>query len=219
MNSVDFAQVTLEECDVHKRTWSSLEPLLACACQTIKDDYTLTRRCKPQGFARTRMDQIFAPWRVPYIKSVERPAGCFLCQYAEDPPEKDAENLVLYRGEHAFVLLNRFPYTGGHLMIALNRHNVDFADVTEEETTETMRLARHTVRVLRRVMHCHGVNVGWNLGRCAGAGVVDHLHLHTVPRWDGDTNFVPVLSDVRVIPEALESVFNELVPHYRDLEL
>jgi ATP adenylyltransferase len=161
------------------------------------------------------MENIFAPWRVPYIKSVERPGGCFFCQYLADPPEKDRENLVLHRGEHAFVLLNRFPYTGGHLMIALNRHDVDFTDVREDETVEIMALARQAVRALRRTLHCHGANVGWNVGRAAGAGVADHLHLHAVPRWEGDTNFVPVLSDVRVIPQALEDIYDELLPHFQ----
>ncbi len=161
------------------------------------------------------MDNLFAPWRISYVKNVKNEEGCFFCRYLADSPEHDRENLVLLRGARAFVLLNRFPYTGGHLMIALNRHDVDFADATDDEFAETMRLARGAVRILRQVMNCQGVNLGWNIGRCAGAGVIDHLHLHAVPRWDGDTNYVPVLSGARVIPQALAEIYDELLPRFQ----
>ena len=138
---------------------------------------------------------LWAPWRLEYIEQADDAAGCIFC--APD------EALVLHRGERAFALLNRFPYTSGHLMVAPVRHVGDFAALTEEEALEIHRLVAAGVAALAATYRPQGHNLGWNLGRVAGAGVVDHVHQHVVPRWAGDTNFMPVLADVRVIPEAL----------------
>jgi ATP adenylyltransferase len=138
---------------------------------------------------------LWAPWRLEYIEHADDAPGCIFC--APD------EELLLYRGERAFALLNRFPYTSGHLMIAPVRHVGDYGGLTEDEALEIHRLASAGLAALAATYRPHGHNLGWNLGRVAGAGVVDHVHQHIVPRWGGDTNFMPVLADVRVIPEAL----------------
>ena len=138
---------------------------------------------------------LWAPWRLEYIEADETPR-CIFC----DPDE----SLVVHRGELAFVLMNRFPYTSGHLMVAPLRHEGQFAGLTDAEALEIHLLAAAAVAALEAEYGPQGLNLGWNLGRAAGAGIIDHLHLHVVPRWVGDTNFMPVLADVRVIPEALE---------------
>jgi ATP adenylyltransferase len=138
---------------------------------------------------------LWAPWRLEYIEADKRPR-CIFC----DP----AESLIVHRGELAFVLMNRFPYTSGHVMVAPFRHEGRFGGITGDEALEMHRLAATAVATLEAEYGPQGLNLGWNLGRAAGAGIVDHLHLHVVPRWVGDTNFMPVLGDVRVIPEALE---------------
>ena len=126
--------------------------------------------------------------------------GCFLCAALEGA---DDDGLVVHRGERAFVLLNRFPYSSGHLMIAPVRHTGDFAGLADEEVIELHRLAAQAQTALTETYAPDGFNLGWNLGRVAGAGVLDHVHLHVVPRWSGDTNVMPVLADVKVLPEHL----------------
>jgi ATP adenylyltransferase len=138
---------------------------------------------------------LWAPWRLEYVESVDERPGCIFCE-----PE---DELVLHRGERAFALLNRFPYAGGHLMVAPVRHVGDYRELDDGEALEIHRLAADALRTLTAVYRPDGHNLGWNLGRVAGAGIVEHVHLHVVPRWSGDTNFMPVLADVRVIPEAL----------------
>jgi ATP adenylyltransferase len=139
---------------------------------------------------------LWAPWRLEYVEAVDdERRGCIFCE-----PE---DELVLHRGTRAFVLLNRFPYAGGHLMVAPLRHVGDYRALADDEALEIHRLAADALRALTDVYRPEGHNLGWNLGRVAGAGVIDHVHLHVVPRWSGDTNFMPVLADVRVIPEAL----------------
>ncbi|HEY7691172.1 MAG TPA: HIT domain-containing protein [Gaiellaceae bacterium] len=144
--------------------------------------------------------QLWAPWRLEYIQSADEIEGCVFCRAATGP---DEEMLVVHRGETAFVLLNRFPYSSGHLMVAPYRHTGDFAGLTDAETLEAHRLAAKGMAALAGTFAPEGYNVGWNLGRIAGAGIVDHVHLHVVPRWSGDTNFMPVLADVKVLPEHL----------------
>jgi ATP adenylyltransferase len=138
--------------------------------------------------------QLWAPWRLEYIERADE-ADCIFCS-----PD---EELVLHRGEHAFALLNRFPYASGHLMVAPFRHIGDYGELSDDEALEIHRLASAGLAALAAEYSPHGHNLGWNLGRVAGAGFVDHVHLHVVPRWAGDTNFMPVLADVRVLPEAL----------------
>jgi ATP adenylyltransferase len=144
--------------------------------------------------------QLWAPWRLEYMQHAEEQEGCFFCRAVE---EADEDGLVVWRGERAFVLLNKFPYSSGHLLVAPYRHGGDFGGLSDEEAAEVHRLAAQGLAALAEAYGPQGYNVGWNLGRIAGAGVVDHVHLHVVPRWAGDTNFMPVLADVKVMPEHL----------------
>ena len=144
--------------------------------------------------------QLWAPWRLEYIKQADEQPGCVFCDAAGGD---DEERLIVHRGKLAFVLLNKYPYASGHLMVAAYRHVGDLAELTDDEALEIHRLAVQGVAVLREVYGPEGHNLGWNLGRIAGAGVVDHIHLHVVPRWAGDTNFMPVLADVKVLHEHL----------------
>ena len=152
-------------------------------------------------------DRLWAPWRLEYVQSAGELPGCVFCGAAA---LEDEEALVVHRGERAFVLLNKFPYTGGHLLVAPFRHCGELAELTEEEALEIHRLTVTAVGVLAQVMSPQGYNLGWNLGRVAGAGVIDHVHEHVVPRWAGDTNFMPVLADVRVMPEHLVATRRKL---------
>jgi ATP adenylyltransferase len=145
-------------------------------------------------------EQLWAPWRLEYIAGADEQDGCVFCRAAAGT---DEDGLVVHRGERAFVLLNRFPYATGHLMIAPFRHIGDFGDLEDEEALEIHRLAGQGLGALAVVYAPQGYNLGWNLGRIAGAGIVDHVHEHVVPRWAGDTNFMPVLADVKVLPEHL----------------
>src|SRR5207244_8967387 len=144
--------------------------------------------------------QLWAPWRLEYIEAADELEGCVFCRAAEAP---DEEGLVVRRGERAFALLNKFPYASGHLMVAPYRHGSSFDDLEEAEALEVHRLAVEAIAALRTVFSPEGFNVGWNLGRVAGAGIVDHGHLDVVPRWNGDTNFMPVLADLQVLPGPL----------------
>jgi ATP adenylyltransferase len=145
---------------------------------------------------------LWAPWRLEYVEQVDERPGCIFCE-----PEPE---LVLFRGEHAFLLLNRFPYSAGHLMAAPLRHAGDFGGLSDGEALEIHRLAAAAIDALVGEYRPDGHNLGWNLGRPAGAGVVDHVHLHVVPRWIGDTNFMPVLADTKVIPEGLAATAERL---------
>ncbi len=144
---------------------------------------------------------LWAPWRLEYIRQADELEGCVFCLAAAGA---DEETLVVHRGDAGFVLLNKYPYSSGHLMCAPYRHVGDFADLTDAEALELHRLAAAGMAALGATYAPQGHNVGWNLGRIAGAGVVDHVHLHVVPRWSGDTNFMPVLADVKVLPEHLD---------------
>lgn len=135
--------------------------------------------------------------------------GCFLCRYPSE--ERDAENLVLERGRTCYTLMNRYPYNNGHLMVAPYRHTGTFTDLSDEEVAEMMAMAREWVRDLETAAHPHGFNVGLNMGTAGGAGVADHLHLHIVPRWGGDTNFMTVLGGTRVTNQSLEDTRRELL--------
>ncbi len=153
------------------------------------------------------MRQLWAPWRLEYVQGADEQEGCVFCLA---PGLGDDAGLVVHRGEHAFVLLNRYPYASGHLMVAPYRHAGDFGGLAPEEALDVHRLAAAATGVLEEVMSPQGFNLGWNLGRIAGAGIVDHVHQHVVPRWAGDTNFMPVLADVKVMPEALEATRRKL---------
>jgi len=138
----------------------------------------------------------------------ERPQGCIFCLALAE--ERDVDNLIVWRGERAFVMLNRYPYNAGHLMVIPNLHVPSVEDLPPETLTEMMLLVNRSLGALRRAMAPHGFNIGANLGRVAGAGIADHVHLHLVPRWEGDTNFMPVLADVRVVPELLVDTYRKV---------
>jgi ATP adenylyltransferase len=144
---------------------------------------------------------LWAPWRMGYING-EKEDGCLFCRKAEGLD--DVADHVVARGERSFVLLNLFPYNSGHLMVAPYRHTGELEDLAPEEIADLMALVRKAVEVLKNCLRPEGFNVGFNLGKAAGAGIVDHIHLHIVPRWQGDTNFMPVISDTRVVPQALD---------------
>lgn len=155
------------------------------------------------------MDRLWAPWRGVYIGK-EHGTGCIFCEKLNAGTDKDRENFVLYRGDNVFVILNIYPYNNGHLLVAPMRHVGDIEELTAIEMQELFAVTQHMVRVQRDAFNPDGFNVGINLGKIAGAGIPGHLHIHIVPRWGGDTNFMPVLGDVRVISEALEATYTKL---------
>ncbi len=144
---------------------------------------------------------LWAPWRIDFIRGAKE-NRCFLCDKKDDLSSPD-EDMMIFRGQQVFVILNRFPYNSGHLMVAPYRHVGDIAELTTEEQSELMSMTIRAKQTLDRLMNPQGFNIGFNLGLAAGAGVADHIHLHIVPRWNGDTNFMPVIGDTRVVPEAL----------------
>jgi len=152
--------------------------------------------------------RLWAPWRMAYIRRADEPAGCLFCRVAEG--RSDARDLVLARRGHAVLMLNRFPYNPGHLMVAIRRHAARFTDATAAERTDLLELAALAERALAAEYRPHGVNYGLNVGRVAGAGFPGHLHLHLVPRWDGDTNFMPVVGGTKVLPESLHRTWRRL---------
>lgn len=146
------------------------------------------------------MKQLWAPWRLEYIAGADENDGCIFCLAAAT---SDEEGLVVHRGMSAFTLMNKYPYSSGHLLVAPYRHVAELGDLTDDEVLELHRLAASGMGALAATFGAQGYNLGWNLGRIAGAGITDHVHLHVVPRWAGDTNFMPVLADVKVLPEHL----------------
>jgi ATP adenylyltransferase len=145
---------------------------------------------------------LWAPWRLEYIKQAHEQTGCVFCDEAAGALDPD-ESLRVFLGDTALAILNKYPYSSGHLMVAPRRHLGELGELAEEETLEIHRLAVQAIETLNGVYGPGGFNLGWNLGRIAGAGIADHVHQHVVPRWSGDTNFMPVLADVKVIPEHL----------------
>ncbi len=160
------------------------------------------------------MKRLWAPWRIEYIK-MGKPEGCIFC--LRDERDKDRDNLVLYRTSLAMVMLNRYPYTNGHLLISPHRHVADLNALTSEEKLDLFELIRVSSNVLTGAATPQGFNIGMNLGKAAGAGVDDHLHFHVVPRWNGDTNFMSVVADLRVMPENLLATYDALLPRFSAL--
>ena len=154
------------------------------------------------------MKYLWAPWRISYIRS-EKPRGCFLCDKPSE--DNDRENYILYRGVKNFILLNSYPYNPGHLLVAPYRHTGNMEELAEDERNEHFALVSRCISVLKKELDPEGLNIGANLGKVAGAGLADHFHSHIVPRWNGDTNFVPVLGDVRVVPQALADTYEALL--------
>lgn len=157
------------------------------------------------------MKQLWCPWRIDYILG-PKPDACVFC--LPEHTREDEERLVLYRGKHNFVIMNKYPYNNGHLMVTPYRHLMDICALTEEESAELMRLLRACTAILQKSFSPEGVNLGLNQGGAAGAGIREHLHFHLVPRWNGDSSFMAVLDEVRVMPEHLHSTYATLKPHF-----
>lgn len=158
------------------------------------------------------MDKLWAPWRMKYILG-EKSNGCIFCDGVAHGD--DRRNLVLCRGSFCFVMMNRFPYNNGHVMVAPFRHVGNFESLHTDESLDLMKLLQQSVRALERMLNPEGFNIGINIGRVAGAGVIDHIHVHVVPRWGGDTNFMPVLSETKVINEELEATYTKLLEEFQ----
>jgi ATP adenylyltransferase len=152
---------------------------------------------------------LWAPWRIGYIQGLNERSECFICHNSRNPQDDD-KNLVLWRSKCCIVVLNRFPYNNGHLLIAPARHISDIDQADDEEMLELTKLIKESKKALSLAIKPHGFNVGMNFGRCAGAGLPEHLHIHVVPRWDGDTNFMRVCSDTDVISQSLTELLEQL---------
>lgn len=153
------------------------------------------------------MHRLWAPWRIRYITR-DKKGECIFCRKVVEG--KDEENYILLRGETCFVILNTYPYNNGHLMVVPYRHIASIEKMSLKETSEMMELTGRMVKVLKEAMQPEGFNIGMNMGKAAGAGIEEHIHMHIVPRWGGDYNFMPLLSDTKVIPEALEESYRKL---------
>jgi ATP adenylyltransferase len=159
-------------------------------------------------------ETLWAPWRIEYILG-NKTGGCFLCAYPNEPSTL-AENGVLLVREHAFVCLNKYPFAAGHILVSPRRHVASLEELTDVEHTALFALLRDSVVRMKRATNPQGLNVGFNLGKAAGAGVDEHLHGHIVPRWAGDSNFMPVIGDTRVMPEYLQNTYKRLAPHFQE---
>lgn len=155
-------------------------------------------------------ERLWATWRMPYISGVEKKDdGCIFCDKPKQ--DKDAENFILHRGKRTFAIMNLYPYNNGHIMIIPYKHTCDICELDDEESLEIMDMARFFTHIIKEVMHPEGFNVGFNVGRPAGAGIAGHIHMHIVPRWTGDTNFMPVIAETRVISEHIRETYNKLL--------
>ena len=162
------------------------------------------------------MKQLWAPWRMKYIlNEIDKNNSCIFCDFPK--ANNDEKYLIPYRSEKCFVILNKFPYNNGHVMVVPYQHTGNYLELAENVLLDMQKTIQKTIRVLNAVMHPHGLNIGMNLGRTAGAGIDDHLHYHIVPRWDGDTNFMPVVSDTKVVSESLEDTFKKLQAEFQKL--
>lgn len=159
------------------------------------------------------MRHLWAPWRMDYILG-EKKRGCIFCKKPLE--RKDRENLILYQGKYTFIMMNRFPYNNGHLMIVPKRHCIDFEKLNNNELKELSQLLKASTRALKTTLHPHGFNIGINIGKIGGAGE-DHIHFHVVPRWTGDTNFMPVLGETKIIPQYLEKTYQNLRSVFMDI--
>ncbi len=157
------------------------------------------------------MENIWAPWRKEFILS-KKEENCFFCTVIKD--NQDHKNLVLYRGKECFCILNKYPYNSGHLMVAPKMHKDDLSKLSDSEMLELLTLTRDVKDILTKKLKPEGFNLGINFGKVAGAGVEDHIHLHLVPRWKGDTNFMPVIAETKVIPQSLEDLYLELKDYF-----
>jgi ATP adenylyltransferase len=160
------------------------------------------------------MKRLWAPWRMKFVQTYPHEPGCVFC--AAQEKHKDAENLVAFRGQKSFVILNRYPYTSGHLLVVANNHLPNLEDLDADTRAEMMELATRSMRVLRRVYQPEGFNFGSNIGEVAGAGIPGHVHLHIVPRWAGDTSFMSTVGETRVLPEDLDATYHKVCTAWDD---
>lgn len=161
------------------------------------------------------MKQLWAPWRMAYIDASAKEPSCIFCSKYREADLRGA--LVLAHTEHSVVMMNKYPYNNGHLLLAPKRHENNLARLPSAEFTDLHDNLRRAVEIVRQVFNPTGINLGMNLGKCAGAGIEEHLHWHIVPRWEGDTNFMPVIAETRVMPQHLFDSFDRLQPHFKDL--
>ncbi len=162
------------------------------------------------------MQVLWAPWRMSYILNEDKPEGCIFCPGEER--SEDEERLILHVDDHTVVMMNKFPYVNGHLLVAPKRHVPDFDLLGDLELLKLGLMVKRSISILRTFLKPDGFNVGINLGKVAGAGVEQHIHYHIVPRWHGDTNFMTVLADVRVIPEHIKETYRKLLPFFKNLK-
>ncbi len=162
------------------------------------------------------MKQLWAPWRMEYIlNEVDKTDGCIFCELPKQ--NQDQKNLILFRSDKCFVILNKFPYNNGHLMVVPFQHTGDLLELKEETMQDMHQTIRKCVQVMKNILHPHAFNIGMNIGRTAGAGIDAHLHYHIVPRWDGDTNFMPVVSGTKVVSESLIATWQKLRAEFERL--
>ncbi|PLX70700.1 MAG: HIT family hydrolase [Denitrovibrio sp.] len=154
--------------------------------------------------------KLWAPWRLRYLKGEGKEDGCVFCNKPSLDKSNDKESLILHRGKHNFIIMNLFPYNNGHVMVVPYKHTGDFCDLSDDEMLEMMQLSQLTIKVFKKVFNTEGFNTGFNLGAAAGAGIRQHLHFHVLPRWTGDTNFMPVLGETRVISEHIFDTYDNL---------
>ncbi len=161
------------------------------------------------------MDALWAPWRMEYIISDKKNTGCIFC--LGDHTGDSEDRLILHTGAMSIVMMNKFPYNNGHLLVAPVRHTPDLEGLSPEESLDLILMVRKTLDILKKEMRPEGFNVGLNLGRAAGAGVEEHMHFHVVPRWNGDTNFMTVTGEIRVIPEHIQETYRKLKPYFDEI--
>ena len=162
-------------------------------------------------------DRLYTPWRMKYVISDKKRSGCIFCNVLGEEAERDRENFVLYRGEEVSVVMNIYPYNVGHVMVIPLQHISTLSAMSRTAQLEMMLLTTYLTELLRNVMNPDGFNIGLNIGKAAGAGIDHHLHLHIVPRWDGDSNFMPIIGETRVLPEELSDTYDHLISGMRSL--
>lgn len=161
------------------------------------------------------MKRLWAPWRMEYILSEEKHKSCLFCDFIKQDKENDRKNLILHRGRHCFVILNRYPYNSGHLMVVPYFHTPTFDRLSDKVLCDFIRTVNKSVGILKEALSPDGFNLGLNFGKVAGAGMEQHIHMHIVPRWTGDTDSMPILSETRVIPEHLKKTYNKLSKFFK----
>ena len=161
------------------------------------------------------MKTLWTPWRMEHVKNDTPEEGCIFC--SKLPAKHNKEQLVLFNDTHTIILLNRFPYANGHLLVAPRKHTDCISTLNESEGQSLFKKVQQSTSILKTTLECHGINIGLNIGEDAGAGIADHVHFHLVPRWRGDHNFMTVLNDVRTIPEHIENTYDALLPHFMSL--